>query len=104
MIHNIFEFGDKEAKDMMTHRKNIMCARRHQNVLRQALVDFLGGEQLLQVSRCYMDDIDDIIGVLHIKEALALSLEDGGLRTRRSLRIQKGLIREADFIPETRNI
>ena len=25
MIHNIFEFGDKEAKDIMTHRKNI-CA------------------------------------------------------------------------------
>ena len=23
MIHNIFEFGDKEAKDIMTHRKNI---------------------------------------------------------------------------------
>ena len=23
MIHNIFEFGDKEAKDIMTHRKNL---------------------------------------------------------------------------------
>ena len=23
MIHNIFEFGDKEAKDIMTHRKRI---------------------------------------------------------------------------------
>ena len=23
MIHNIFEFGDKEAGDIMTHRKNI---------------------------------------------------------------------------------
>ena len=23
MIHNIFEFDDKEAKDIMTHRKNI---------------------------------------------------------------------------------
>jgi len=23
MINNIFEFGDKEAKDIMTHRKNL---------------------------------------------------------------------------------
>ena len=27
MIHNIFEFGDKEAKDIMTHRKSIPAAR-----------------------------------------------------------------------------
>lgn len=25
MIHNIFEFGDKEAKDIMTHRKNLIA-------------------------------------------------------------------------------
>ena len=25
MIHNIFEFGDKEAKDIMTHRKSIVA-------------------------------------------------------------------------------
>ena len=24
MINNIFEFGDKEAKDIMTHRKNLI--------------------------------------------------------------------------------
>ena len=25
MIHNIFEYGEKEAKDIMTHRKNIVA-------------------------------------------------------------------------------
>ena len=25
MINNIFEFGDKEAKDIMTHRKNLIA-------------------------------------------------------------------------------
>ena len=25
MIHNIFEFDDKEARDIMTHRKNIVA-------------------------------------------------------------------------------
>ena len=36
MIQNIFEFTDKEAKDIMTHRKHI-CALDGQKTLRQIL-------------------------------------------------------------------
>ena len=50
----------------------------------------------------FLDDIDNIIGVLHIKEALELSLDAAVYDTPVSK--IKGLIREVDFIPETRNI
>ena len=33
MIHNIFEFGDKDAKDIMVHRKNIIAIDGNDDVL-----------------------------------------------------------------------
>ena len=49
-----------------------------------------------------LDDIDNIIGVLHIKEVLALCQKQEIYHT--AIKDIKGLIREVDFIPETRNI
>ena len=99
MIHNIFEFGDKEAKDIMTHRKNI-CALDGTRTFRQAL-EFIKENNYSRFP-VFLDDIDNIIGVLHIKEALELSLDAAVYDTPVSK--IKGLIREVDFIPETRNI
>ena len=78
MIHNIFEFGDKDAKLDFTIENNY--------------------------SRypVYIDDIDNMIGVLHIKEVLALCQKQEIYHT--AIKDIKGLIREVDFIPETRNI
>lgn len=99
MIHNIFEFGDKEAKDIMTHRKNIIAM--------DGNMTFLDALQFLKENNysrfpVYEEDLDNIIGVLHIKEALGLSQE----QTLFSIPIKEipGLIRKTDFIPETRNI
>lgn len=99
MIHNIFEFGDKEAKDIMTHRKNII-ALDGTMTFRQTL-EFIkeNGYSRFPV---YLSDIDNIVGVLHIKEALALSLEQSVHDMQ--IRDISGLVRDVDFIPETRNI
>ncbi len=94
MIHNIFEFGDKEAKDIMTHRKNI-CALDGTRTFRQAL-EFIKENNYSRFP-VFLDDIDNIIGVLHIKEALELSLDAAVYDTPVSK--IKGLIREVDFIP-----
>lgn len=99
MIHNIFEFGDKEAKDIMTHRKNIV-ALDATKTFRQTL-EFFKENNYSRVP-VYLDNIDNIIGVLHIKEALELSL-DASVYDK-EIRDIKGIIREVEFIPETRNI
>lgn len=99
MIHNIFEFGDKEAKDIMTHRKNIV-----------ALDGNLTFGEALRVmvekknSRfpVYLDNIDNIIGVLHIKDALADSLQPELMDI--CIKDIQGLVRDVEYIPETRNI
>lgn len=99
MIHNIFEFGDKEAKDIMTHRKNIIAL--DGNMTFQEAINFI-----IQSSNSrypvYLDDIDNVIGVLHIKEAL----QDTQRHEYADVPIKEidGLVRKIDFIPETRNI
>lgn len=99
MIHNIFEFGDKEAKDIMTHRKNIVAL--DANMTFADALDFMteSGNSRFPV---YMDDIDNMIGILHIKEALRLSADQKNYS--RLVRDIPDLVRKVDFIPETRNI
>ena len=99
MIHNIFEFGDKEAKDIMTHRKNIIAL--------DGSMTFLETLSILKENNysrypVYLEDIDNIIGVLHIKEALALSQEHSLFE--KSIKEIDELIRDVEVIPETRNI
>ncbi len=67
MIQNIMEFSDKEAQDIMTHRKNVSAIEVN-TPLAEALSYMLNGSN----SRypVYREDIDDIIGILHLKDAM----------------------------------
>jgi putative hemolysin len=99
MISNIFEFTDLEASDIMTHRKNMTVMDRT-ITLEQAYDDTLH----TSYSRfpVYEGDIDNIIGVMHIKDIMLLYKEE----RYRQMPIGEvpGLIANASFIPETRNI
>lgn len=99
MIHNIFEFDEKEAKDIMTRRKNIVAL--DAGLTFEEALEFIRGSANSRYP-VYEGDIDNIIGVLHIKEALQIctSQEYYGKRVRDI----EGLVRKVDFIPETRNI
>ena len=99
MIHNIFEFGDKEAKDIMTHRKNLIVI--DGNLSYNDAVSFII-ENSKSRYPVYLDDIDNIIGVLHIKDAFAFAQKNEVFRT--SIKDIPNLIREVDFVPETLNI
>lgn len=99
MIHNIFEFGDKEAKDIMTHRRNMVAL--------DGSLSFRDTLAILKDSNysrfpVYLDDVDNIIGLLHIKEAFDLCQEPELLDC--AVKDIDGLVRDVDFIPETRNI
>lgn len=99
MIHNIFEFGDKEAKDIMTHRKNVIALDGDVS-FRDALSFII--EKRMSRFPVYLDSIDNIIGVLHIKEALLNSQKQELLNV--PIKDIEGLVRDVDYIPETRNI
>ncbi len=99
MINNIFEFGDKQAKDIMTDRSNIIAVDSSLK-LKDAL-DFMLDKSNVRFP-VYADDLDKIIGILHLKDAMRLSRIKGNMsKTVYSI---DGLIREARFIPETRKI
>ncbi len=99
MIHNIFEFADKEAKDIMTRRKHVVSVD-GERTLCEAL------EYMLKKNNSrfpvYREDMDNIIGVVHIKDAMIRS-RDSSYANMPLLQVP-GLVREAGFIPETRNI
>lgn len=99
MIHNIFEYSDKEAHDIMTHRKHI--AALDGNMTFHHMLEFIKEENYSRYP-VYMDDIDNIIGAVHIKDILNLILNQDVMD--QSISEIKDLIYEIPFIPETRNI
>ena len=99
MIHNIFEFGDKEAKDIMTHRKSVVALDGDLSYYDAVAFIVEEGKSRFPV---YEEDVDNIIGVLHIKDAFSFSQKNEIFRT--SIKDIPGLIREVDFVPETINI
>ncbi|MBE5847591.1 MAG: HlyC/CorC family transporter [Lachnospiraceae bacterium] len=100
MITNIFELGDKEAQDIMTHRTNIIDIDGN-TTLSDAIVFML--EENKSRYPVYEDDIDHIIGILHFKDAIRMAKNKPAYENK-PIKSIKGLLMEAKFIPETRNI
>lgn len=99
MIQNIFEFGEKDAKDIMVHRKQMVCLDG----------DMTFGDALEQVKTStfsrypvYLQDLDHMIGVLHIKDALAYALDQTSYG--RKVRDFDELLQPAEFVPETHSL
>lgn len=99
MIHNIFEFNDTDARDIMTHRKHI--AALDANMTFRQMLQFIEEESYSRYP-VYQDDIDNIIGVIHIKDILKQFLKQEIMD--KSIVEFKDMITEVPFIPETRNI
>lgn len=100
MITNIVEFGDKEAKDIMTHRKNVEALDGHMtlNQVFEALLDS-------NFSRypVYDSDLDDMVGILHFKD-MVKAYSDGFKRNYSLIELKDEILFSAECIPETKNI
>ena len=73
MISNIFEFGDKCAKDIMTNRQKIIAVENTFSVdeaLRFALDNNFSRYPV------YEEDIDNVIGVIHLKDLITAYMEN----------------------------
>ncbi len=99
MIQNIFDLDDKEARDIMTHRKNI-CAIDADMKLTDA-IEFMV-QQVNSRFPFYRGSIDNIIGVLHFKDAVICIRK--GADPEALIRAIPELVRPVRFIPETRDI
>lgn len=99
MINNIIELDDKEAQDIMTHRNNIVAID-GEMLLSEALQFMLDSNN----SRypVYEENIDHIIGIIHLKDAMRLQTKEDF--TDKPICELCDAIREAKFIPSTRNI
>ncbi len=73
LISNVFEFGDKEARDVMTPRQEIIGIEENTD-MREALEMMIEN----QYSRypVYGEDLDNIVGIIHIKDAVKAYLSD----------------------------
>ena len=99
MITNIFELGDKKACDVMTHRSNIV-----------AVDDSITLDEFIQrhiegkFSRfpVYEGDIDNIVGTIHIRDALILYRNIPN--RKKKIKCIKGLLRKPYMVPDSIDI
>ena len=94
LINNVFEFNDKVASEVMIHRKDIYAIEIHSDIN-----DILGELKEYKYSRIpvYEDTIDNIVGILFIKDLIAY------LNTNKEVKIKR-IMRDAYFVSESKMI
>ena len=100
MITNIFELGDKQAEDVMTHRKNVVLLDGSMT-LKEA-VRFILAEGYHSRFPVFGESKDDILGVVHLRDVMVWAEK----QTCENTPIQDipDLMMEAKFIPESRSV
>lgn len=73
MINNVFEFNNKTAGDIMTHRVELVAVPLETEL--PELVGIINKEHYTRIP-VYDGNVDNIVGVLHVKDLLRL-LDDG---------------------------
>ncbi|GEM01557.1 putative hemolysin [Halolactibacillus halophilus] len=69
LIHNIFEFNDKDVSDIMTHRTEIEAIDVESNF--EDVIDIIKEHRYTRFP-VYREDLDEIIGVLHTKDLIVM--------------------------------
>lgn len=94
MINNIFEFDDRFASDVMTHRTDVTAVCIEDTIEEAIEVAARDGYSRIPV---YGEDFDDIKGVFYVKDFLKYM----GKKIPKELTIAD-VIRSAEFVPETK--
>ena len=93
MINNIFDFDDMDAGDVMTHRTDVVAADVNDTTLEEFLA--LAIENGRSRVPLYDEDIDNIVGIVYVKDLLQYV----GKEVKGTL---KSIMREPYFVPETK--
>ena len=100
MITNIFEFSEKEAADVMTHRNDLVCIDDEMTVNEAITFGLKARNSRFPV---YHDNIDTITGIAHFRD-LVQYRQDHPTGGDVEIRNTHLVLREAIFVPETKNI
>lgn len=99
MISKIMEFGDKEAKDVMTNRNNIH-AFDAEITLKEAVTMIM--EDHFSRFPVYEETIDHVIGFIYLKDAMRMQMHEK--MNQMSIGSIRRLLRKPVFVPETKSI
>lgn len=69
MINNVFEFNDRTAEEIMTHRTDIVAVEKHEPLSEVIRIGIEEGFSRIPV---YDDVIDNIVGIIYVKDLLKL--------------------------------
>jgi putative hemolysin len=95
MINNIFEFNNKIASDIMTHRTDIVALELESSLLE--VVSLVSEEKYSRIP-VYDKSIDNVVGILHTKDLIHVLTSDSA-KENFSL---SGIMRKPYFVPESR--
>ena len=93
MIGNIFEFDDIEVGEAMTHRTEIVGIEENDDIKQAIRLAIDEGKSRLPV---YTENMDNICGVVYVKDLLRLALENDG-----AFHSAKEFMRDIMFVPES---
>ena len=96
MLEGVFEFNDRMAKEIMTHRKDTFVIN-----IEEPIEEILDKVIKLHYSRIpvYREDIDHIVGVLYVKDLIAEARKVGF----ENITLEK-ILHTPYFVPETKKI
>lgn len=99
MITNIFEFGEKDASDIMTPRNSIVTIDASNDF--KEVLDFILNEKYSRYP-VVSEDIDHIEGILFLKDAFRYFLSHPEVNCK--IGEIKELLRPVSYVPQTKNI
>jgi len=94
LINNVFDFNDIVASEIMTHRTEVYAIEINENLYE--LLDEIDEYKYSRIP-VYEDTIDDIKGILYLKDILKL------VSTKKEIKI-RDILREAYFVPKSKPI
>lgn len=95
MIHSILEFGDTIVREVMVPRTDMVCVEKNQSVEEALVAAQEKGYSRIPV---YEENIDNIVGILYVKDMLNFVAAG-----KTSIQVRE-LAREAYYVPETKRV
>jgi CBS domain containing-hemolysin-like protein len=96
MIHSVFELRATIAREVMVPRTEIIWIEQAKSVRQALALSLRTGFTRLPVIG---ESVDDIVGVVNLKDLVRSSMEEGG-----SARRVDELMRTAEFVPDTKRL
>ena len=94
MILGVFDFADRTVDEIMTHRTDVIAAA--EDVTLEELVALAGEHGFSRIPVVGEDGLDDILGILNVKDLLPLAVAD-----RRKRFSVKAYVRPPYYVPES---